>query len=205
MGDLNRPHQHAHAAEPQSLALQGTAGTEAHARQDRAGGPTTSRSSCPRTSISCTSTRCSRWTNCSTCRRNGATACCGCSPCGRKTSSLQSKLEDQLCLRRDPLTQLFADAVISEVAVTGADPFVLEGTDVTMIFRLKQPEVFRKAAAGWLDEVRKKHPDMADARVQLPRPQGRRRTTRTTAWSVRSWSSTRTTSSTRTRTARSAA
>ena len=75
---------------------------------------------------------------------------------------LQSKLEDQLCLRRDPLTQLFVDAVIGEVAVTGADPFVLEGTDVSMIFRLKQPEVFRKTAAVWLAEVRKKYPEMVD-------------------------------------------
>jgi len=71
---------------------------------------------------------------------------------------LQAKIEDQLCLRRGPLTKLFADAVIDEVAVTGADPFVLEGTDLTMIFRLKQPELFEKAAAGWLDEVRQKYP-----------------------------------------------
>ena len=75
---------------------------------------------------------------------------------------VQTKIEDQLCLRRGPLTELFADAVISEVALTGADPFVLEGTDVTMIFRLKRPEVFRAAAAGWLEEVRKKRPDVVE-------------------------------------------
>ncbi|MBN2475599.1 MAG: hypothetical protein JXB62_13385 [Pirellulales bacterium] len=73
---------------------------------------------------------------------------------------LQPKLEDQLCLRRDPLTKLFADQVIEEVGFTGADPFVLEGTDVTLILRLKQPELFDKAAAGWLDEVRGKYPQM---------------------------------------------
>jgi hypothetical protein len=75
---------------------------------------------------------------------------------------LQAKLEDQLCLRRGPLTRLFADRVIDEVAVTGADPFVLEGADVTMIFRLKQPEVFHKSAAGWLDEVRKSYPELVN-------------------------------------------
>ncbi len=73
---------------------------------------------------------------------------------------LRAKLEDQLCLRQEPLRQLFADGVIEEVAVTGADPFVQEGTDLTMIFRLKQPEVFDKAAAGWLEEVRKKYPEL---------------------------------------------
>jgi hypothetical protein len=73
---------------------------------------------------------------------------------------LRAKLEDQLCLRREPLEGLFADGVIEEVAVTGADPFVQEGTDLTMIFRLKQPEAFHKAAAGWLAEVRKKYPEL---------------------------------------------
>ncbi len=61
-----------------------------------------------------------------------------------KDQRVEAKLEEQLCLRRGPLTRLFADAVISEVALTGADPFVQEGTDVTLIFRLKQPEVFQQ-------------------------------------------------------------
>ena len=122
-----------------------------------------------------------------------------------KDQRLQQKLEDQLCVRRDLLTQLFADAVISEMAVTGADPFVNEGTDVTLIFRVKQPEVFRTAAAGWLAQARKSRPDLTEAEVQLPRAQGGRAATRPTAWSARSSPSTRTTSSTRTRTARSAA
>jgi len=77
-------------------------------------------------------------------------------------SQLRAKFDDQLCLRRGPLTELFADAVISEVAVTGADPFVAEGTDVTLIFRLKRPEVFREAARGWVEQVRQKYPDMVD-------------------------------------------
>jgi len=79
-----------------------------------------------------------------------------------KDQRLEAKLENQLCLRRGPLTRLFADAVIGEVAITGADPFVQEGADVTMIFRLRRPEVFRQAAAGWLAEVRKAHPDVTD-------------------------------------------
>ncbi len=80
-----------------------------------------------------------------------------------KEQRLEAKLEEQLCLRRGPLTKLFGDAVVSELAVTGADPFVLEGTDVTVILRLKQPEVFRRAAAAWLDETRKAHPDLVAA------------------------------------------
>jgi hypothetical protein len=75
---------------------------------------------------------------------------------------LEAKLEDQLCLRRGPITQLFADQVIHEVVISGTDPFVMEGTDVTVIFRLKNAEVFRTAAAGWLGEVRERYPGVVD-------------------------------------------
>ena len=74
-------------------------------------------------------------------------------------NQVRAKLEDQLCFRRGPLSKLFAEGVVSEVAATGADSFVMEGTDVTMILRVKNLGVFRKAADGWMAEVRKKHPE----------------------------------------------
>lgn len=77
-----------------------------------------------------------------------------------RDNRLQDKLEDQLCLRRGPLEKLFADRVVSEMAVAGSDPFVVEGTDVTLIFKLAQAERFHEAAAGWLAEVQEKHPEM---------------------------------------------
>lgn len=79
-----------------------------------------------------------------------------------RDNHLQQKLEDQLCLRREPLARLFADEAISEFAVVGSDPFVVEGSDVTLIFRLAQPEVFRQAAAEWLADVRRRHPDITE-------------------------------------------
>ncbi len=75
---------------------------------------------------------------------------------------LQEKLETQLIFRRDPLTKLFADAVIAEVVITGSDPYVLEGTDVTLIFRVKKPEAFEAAAANWLADVKKQRPDLEE-------------------------------------------
>lgn len=74
-------------------------------------------------------------------------------------NQVRAKLEDQLCLRRTPLTKLFADGVVNEIAATGSDSFVMEGTDVTVILRVAKPEVFRKAAEGWMEEVRKKYPE----------------------------------------------
>jgi hypothetical protein len=79
-----------------------------------------------------------------------------------RDNRIRQKFEDQLCLRRGPLTRLFADKVITELAVTGSDPFVREGTDVSIVFRLKQPEVFEKAAAEWLAGVKEKRPDVEE-------------------------------------------
>jgi len=80
-----------------------------------------------------------------------------------KDDCVQQKLEDQLCVRRDELARLFGDAVLGETVVTGADPFVNEGSDVTLILRVKQPALFRAAAAGWLAQARQAHPDLAEA------------------------------------------
>lgn len=75
---------------------------------------------------------------------------------------IQKKIENQLCLKRDPITQLFAGGVIGEVAVTGSDVFIFEGTDLTVIFRLKNAAEFEKSAAGWVKEVKQKHPEMIE-------------------------------------------
>ncbi|MGH7135001.1 MAG: hypothetical protein ACREHD_04630, partial [Pirellulales bacterium] len=79
-----------------------------------------------------------------------------------RDNHLQQKLEDQLCLQRGPLTRLFADEAIGEFAVTGSDPFVMEGSDVTLIFRLERPDAFRQAAAGWLADIRRRYPDVTE-------------------------------------------
>ena len=77
-------------------------------------------------------------------------------------NKVEEKLQEQLCIRRDILTKLFAEGVVTELAMTGSDPYLLEGTDLTLIFRLKQPEIFEKAAADWLANVKKRHPDIIE-------------------------------------------
>ena len=78
---------------------------------------------------------------------------------------LQQKYEDQLCLQRHPLSQLFADEVVAELAITGSDFFFAEGTDVTVLLRLKNVDVFRQAAETWLANVKEKYPDLQERDV----------------------------------------
>jgi len=75
---------------------------------------------------------------------------------------LEEKLEEQLCIRRGVLTKLFADKVVAELALTGSDPYVLEGTDLTFLFRLEQPDLFDKVAGTWLEQTRKKYPELIE-------------------------------------------
>jgi hypothetical protein len=74
---------------------------------------------------------------------------------------LQEKLEEQLILQRDAMQQLAETGVVGEFTVTGGDLFVLEGTDVSVIFRLAKPEEYDKAFVGWLADLRERHPNVA--------------------------------------------
>jgi len=76
-----------------------------------------------------------------------------------KTHQGSQRLKTQLAIQTDPLTRPFYDMVVDEVALTGNDVFFNEGTDVTMLFSLKQPEVFRARMDGFLAAAEKSRPD----------------------------------------------
>lgn len=73
---------------------------------------------------------------------------------------LVEKISEQLCLRREGLTKMFDDGVVTEVAATGADPFFLEGTDLSVIFRVKDLDVFTKETSSWADDAKKQYPGL---------------------------------------------
>lgn len=75
---------------------------------------------------------------------------------------LADKLEEQLILRRGELTRLFADQVVAEIALAGSDPFVAEGTDVTVLLKLKNAEVFDRVAAAWLTDAKRRHAGLTE-------------------------------------------
>jgi len=56
---------------------------------------------------------------------------------------VKEKVLTQLALRVTKKARKFYDAVIDEVAVVGSDPFLREGADVTLIYKLKSPAVFK--------------------------------------------------------------
>jgi hypothetical protein len=75
------------------------------------------------------------------------------------TNRGSERLKTQLAIQTDPLARPFYDMVVKEVAVTSNDVFFGEGTDVTMLFSVKQPEVFKLRMDGFLAAAEKAHPE----------------------------------------------
>ncbi|MBW3539090.1 MAG: hypothetical protein KY476_02360 [Planctomycetes bacterium] len=69
------------------------------------------------------------------------------------TARVGERLKDQLALRTSGLTRPFYDLVVERVAVTGSDLYLREGSDVTLIFQVKQPAVFKTRMDQFLGEA----------------------------------------------------
>ncbi|MFH1708085.1 MAG: hypothetical protein ABIF71_09220 [Planctomycetota bacterium] len=67
-----------------------------------------------------------------------------------RDADLLAKYRTQLCIDLSDLTRLFGDMVIGEIACTGSDPFLMEGTDVAVIIAVKKRPVFDLQFGGYL-------------------------------------------------------
>jgi len=74
-----------------------------------------------------------------------------------------ARYETELALERTELTRLFGPEVVTDLAITGSDPYVHEGTDVTLIFRVKNQPLFTSALAGALAHHVVLHPNVTQS------------------------------------------
>ncbi len=76
----------------------------------------------------------------------------------------RERMQTQLLLQTPEILRPFFDQVVERVAVTGSDIHVKEGSDVTFLFQLKQPALFRA------------HTELSFAQAQKATPAGKRMT-----------------------------
>lgn len=76
-----------------------------------------------------------------------------------RTHRTSDRLKQQLAVKTDPLSRPFYDMVVEEVAITGSDLSLRAGSDVTLLFRAKQPAVLRMRMDAFLLEAEKSRPD----------------------------------------------
>lgn len=68
---------------------------------------------------------------------------------------LAGRYETQLALRRGPLTRALGPAVVGQVAVVGSDPYVDAGSDLTLLFQVKNGALFDAALAATQADLEK--------------------------------------------------
>jgi hypothetical protein len=71
--------------------------------------------------------------------------------------ALAARYEAELALKRGPLTRALGSAVVGEVALVGSDPYVKEGSDVTVLLQVKSRSLFDAALAATLVDLEMEH------------------------------------------------
>ncbi len=77
-----------------------------------------------------------------------------------RTQLVGERLKKQLAVETTKLLRPFYDTVVEEVAVTGSDLYLREGSDVTLLFRSKQPDVLKVRMNAFLTNAEKANPDV---------------------------------------------
>jgi len=73
---------------------------------------------------------------------------------------VKEKFEQQFVIDHDALKKMFSDGIATEIVLTGSDPTILEGTDLSAIFHVTDAEAFLKQSLSWIDAACVKHPDI---------------------------------------------
>ncbi len=80
---------------------------------------------------------------------------------------VSQRYEAELGVSRGPLSRMLGGKVIGELAVTGSDPYLREGSDVTLVFRVKDHTVFATALASAVTEHGRTHGAITSAQLTL--------------------------------------
>jgi hypothetical protein len=79
---------------------------------------------------------------------------------------LDGRTRRQLCLPDTVLSRLLGPAVIKELAITGSDPYVREGADITILFNVRSREIFQKAVDQHFREAAQQNKDAVEGSEQ---------------------------------------
>lgn len=80
-------------------------------------------------------------------------------------SMIKEKHLGQLCLKVSELTKLFGDKVIDDMAICGNDPFLEDGTDLSVIFSVKNKAVFDLNVSRYFMEAKSSHKNIKDETI----------------------------------------
>src|SRR5262249_53876582 len=70
--------------------------------------------------------------------------------------AIKERYEQQLCLRSSWLGKTLGPAVVRSLALTGSDGYLREGSDLTVLFQVKNRALFLAGVEPYLQEARQK-------------------------------------------------
>jgi hypothetical protein len=80
---------------------------------------------------------------------------------------LQERYRRQLAVRLDGLAEKFGQVAIGSVALVLSDPYLREGSDVSLVFEVRDQALFSGALAAYAREAQSTHPDLTETRVTI--------------------------------------
>ncbi len=83
---------------------------------------------------------------------------------GGRDFGTKDKIEKQICIRASWLSDMLGPTVVESLVLTGGDPYLREGSDLSIIFHLKSVTLFEAAVGRYLDEARKANADLKESR-----------------------------------------
>ena len=79
---------------------------------------------------------------------------------------VRARIHQQLCLPETLLARMLGPQLVDELAVAGSDPYLREGSDVTVLFRVKAREAFLLAVDPYMQEAAAAFPDATSDTVE---------------------------------------
>lgn len=90
----------------------------------------------------------------------------GAAEAGGRDYRAKERIERQICLKSTWLSKLLGPAVIESLVFTGYDPYLREGSDFSVVFNLKAPQVFEMAVNRYIEEARRDNKDLKEDKFE---------------------------------------
>jgi hypothetical protein len=80
---------------------------------------------------------------------------------------LQERYREQLAVRLDGLAERFGQVAVGTVALILSDPYLREGSDVSLVFEVRDQALFSGALEAYAQEAKSAHPDLTETRTTI--------------------------------------
>ncbi len=86
---------------------------------------------------------------------------------GKANFNIEKQIKDQLLLKTDILTKLFADVVLSDIVFLSEDPFIFEGSAFAIILKINNEPMLTQKLSMTADEFCKNYPEIKESKMTI--------------------------------------